>query len=489
MRAAGTDFPDCLNRAVVSGFHHKFSLTGNGAALNLWPAQESHLRASEGRMQFYLAISKFAGKINFLLCALAIALAAGVAAHAQTYTVIHNFGGSDGVAPFSGLTIDTAGNLYGTTQYGGSQNLGTVFKLAHKNGSWVLTPLYAFQGGNDSAWPAARVVFGPDGTLYGTTAGGSGNSCSGDNGCGTVFNLRPQASFCVSALCPWVETVLYRFGGVPDGQIPAIGDLAFDRDGNIYGTTRGGGTDNYGTVFKLTHSNGGWSESLLYSFTGGSDGAYPTGVIFGQDGNLYGTTTQGGTVFEGYLGAGLIFKLTPSGSGWTESVVYMFDLDDVNGELPSAGLTLDAQGNLWGTAYAGGDGGCQSEDDNYIGCGTVFRWPAFGDGLLAIYSWGIHLMLPLSGPQSPVTFDSAGNIYSTTLALGGHLQGNIFRLSAGQYAYTSLHDLNGTTDGAGPIGAVVLDRNGNIYGTAAAGGSSSTCEINGGCGVVWEVSP
>jgi uncharacterized repeat protein (TIGR03803 family) len=447
-------------------------------------------------MRLHSAPSNRNGNSKTILSVLVIALTVSVAvsaACAQTYTVIHDFGGSDGAAPASGLTIDAAGNLYGTTENGGFQNCssgcGTVFKLANKNGRWVLTPLYNFQGGSDSAWPETRVVFGPNGTLYGTTAGGSGNSCSGDNGCGTVFNLHPQATFCASALCPWVKTTIYTFRGVPDGQIPAIGDLIFDRAGNIYGTTRAGGPENHGTVYKLTHGSGGWTESILYSFVGGNDGNSPTGVVFGQDGNLYGTTTQGGTVFQGYPGGGLIFELTPSGSGWSESVVYMFDQDDANGALPSAGLTIDTQGNLWGTAYAGGVGDCQSQDDAYVGCGTVFRWPPFGGGLLAIYGWPEHQLLPLSGPEGPVTFDSAGNVYGTTFALGANLQGNVFELSGGQYTYTSLHDLNGTTDGTAPMGAVVLDRNGNVYGTASSGGSSSACNLQGGCGTIWEITP
>ena len=228
--------------------------------------------------------------LNPVLMLLMICCLTGVTsqvAQAQTYAVLHSFsGGADGAAPMSGLTPDAAGNFYGTAQYGGDPGCGgcgTVFKLARKNG----------------AWPAARVVIGPDGALYGTTTGGNGSSCS-NNGCGTVFRLTPQATFCPTVSCPWVETVLYRFAGAPDGQIPGPGDLVFDQAGNIYGATRAGGTGGWGTVYKLTHSNGTWAESVLYNFTGQSDGAEPNGVIFKNDGSLYGTAEQGGVVFLGY---------------------------------------------------------------------------------------------------------------------------------------------------------------------------------------------
>ena len=350
-----------------------------------------------------------------------------------------------------------------------------------------VTPLYAFHGGTDGAWPAARVVIGPDGALYGTTTGGNGSSCS-NNGCGTVFRLTPQATFCPTVSCPWVETVLYRFAGAPIRTNSGPGDLVFDQAGNIYGATRAGGTGGWGTVYKLTHSNGTWAESVLYNFTGQSDGAEPNGVIFKNDGSLYGTAEQGGVVFLGYSGAGLIFKLTPAGSGWTQSVVYQFDNDDVNGELPEAGLAID-EGNLWGTAYSGGQGYCQSFDENYNGCGTVS-----GGLRLEVGYWPSMPGLngsprSLSGPLGPVTLDAAGNIYGTTSAMGGYDAGNVFKLTSGQFTYTSLHDLNGSTDGRGPVGYVVMDHSGNLYGVAAGGGGSGICNIQGGCGVIWQITP
>src|SRR5271169_6626419 len=184
-----------------------------------------------------------------LLCALTtVALQS---AQAQTVTILHSFTGhGDGGAPYAGLTMDQAGNFYGTTLAGGA-GYGTVFKLTHSGSNWVLSTVYAFQGGNDGGYPTARVVFGPDHVLYGTTSG------DGDNGGqGTVFNLRPPSHPCRSINCPWTETVLYRFTGTDDGGYPGYGDLTFDAAGNIYGTTMDGGANcspyyNCGVVFEL----------------------------------------------------------------------------------------------------------------------------------------------------------------------------------------------------------------------------------------------
>ena len=167
-------------------------------------------------------------------------IAAATSAHAQTLKVLHNFtGNGDGGTPSAGLTIDHAGNFYGTTMSGATGN-GTAFKLVHMGSGWVVNTLYTFQGGNDGSAPIARVLFGPDGALYGTT------SLGGFDGYGTVFQLRPPATACKSVSCPWGETVLYRFQGGSDGLSPQYGDLTFDNTGNIYGTTNGGGLQTCG---------------------------------------------------------------------------------------------------------------------------------------------------------------------------------------------------------------------------------------------------
>ena len=179
--------------------------------------------------------------------------------------------GRDGGEPQAGLSMDRAGNFYGTASTGGNttgncairnpHGCGTVFQLSRKGSGWLLTPIYTFSG-PDGSNPQARVIVGPDGSLYGTTIYG------GDANEGTVFNLRPPASACKSALCPWTETVLHSFQGFTDGAEPTFGDLVFDGAGNIYGTTPHGGQGDNGTVYKLTHSNGGWTETVLYRFQG-----------------------------------------------------------------------------------------------------------------------------------------------------------------------------------------------------------------------------
>ena len=253
-------------------------------------------------------------------------------AQAQTFTVLHQFSGQDGEAPSAGLTMDAAGNFYGTTYLGGQFNYGSVFKLKHAGSSWILTPLFAFDGPHGSN-PWARVVFGPDGSLYGTTARGGQGDCNyqGVNGvhCGVLFSLRHSAAACKSALCPWAETVIHYFQDVPDGGIPGYGDVIFDQAGNLYGTTSHGGSDG-GCVYQFTLQNGNWTESILYKFTGPDGLLSYGGPTFDAAGNPYGTTEEGG------LGYGVIWQLVNSGSGWQYK--QLVELNDTNGADSTAGL-------------------------------------------------------------------------------------------------------------------------------------------------------
>ncbi len=221
----------------------------------------------------------------------ATAIAGNPTAQAQTLTVLHDFtGGSDGAYPFAGITFDQQGRIYGTTTLGGSHQAGVVYRLVRQGEGWLLSPIYSFRGQSDGAAPYAGVVFGPDGLLYGTTYEG------GAEGYGTVFSLRPPASACQAALCPWVESVIYSFTGGAEGADPYYGALSVDRAGNIYGTTIAGGSTGNGVVFQLSRSGSGWTESVLWDFTGHGDGGYPvSGVIFDNAGNLYGTTSSGGS--------------------------------------------------------------------------------------------------------------------------------------------------------------------------------------------------
>jgi len=420
----------------------------------------------------------FALSLGVATAALAIAfmlvVAAPQPAQAQTFNVLHTFtGGKDGGAPWAGLTMDGAGNLYGTASEGGItggncglDGCGTVFQLKHKGSGWVFNPLYEFTGGSDGANPEARVIFGPNRTLYGTTNRG------GTDGNGTVFNVRPFASVCKTVLCPWMETVLYRFTGDPDGHAPEYGDLVFDQAGNIYGTTGSGG-NSFGTVYELTPSGGGWTESVLYAFSH-SDGDAPTGgVILDNAGNLYGTTNNGG-LFD----FGTVFELTYSmGFGWSESFLYSFQ-NGSDGSNPSAGLIFDQSGNLYGATLHGGSGGG----------GTVFKLTPSSGG------WTFSLVYSLTGTQNhscgpigKLVMDGAGNLFGTANCDGEYNAGSVFKLtpSGNSWIYTDLHDFcsyPNCSDGGYPRSNVVIDANGNLYGTTSGNGQTQTFST------VWEIT-
>src|SRR5579875_3796713 len=414
----------------------------------------SLLSASYSRVALYLAI-------------VGAAFCLTLPAQAQTFTVLHNFtGGADGGNPYAGLTMDGGGNLYGTASVGGAGGGGTAFELSHRGSGWVLSVLRSFQGGGDGGLPEARIVFGPDGTLYGTTIGG------GAYGYGTVYKLQPRSNACPTIFCEWTETVLHSFSGYPDdGASPSRDDVVFDSSGNIYGATYNGGNSGYtcandspcGTVYELTHSSQGWSESVLYNFEGNDDGAFPNGVRFGSTGNLVGTTS-----FRGSGEWGTVFSLAPDGhGGWSLTPLYSFTGQN-DGASPEAGVIPDGAGGFLGTTSFGGSGNG----------GTVWQLsPSGGTWLLNTltsftYSGMIGLTPP--GTASVLTMDNAGNLYGTTVLDGAYSQGSVFKLthSDSGWTYTTLHDFTGGSDGANPWGQLVLDANGNIYGTASAGGST-----------------
>ena len=398
-------------------------------------------------------------------------------ARAQTLTVLHTFtGAADGGGPVAGLTRDAGGNFYGTTMDGGSgmgvcsaSGCGTVFKLTRHGSGWVLNPIYEFTSTNQGPFnPSARVIFGPDGSLYGTTV--NGGSCNGQ-WCGAVFKLQPPATFCRNVTCPWTLTVLHAFAGGDDGAFP-YSDLAFDSSGNIYGTTSGDGDSSCmvvtgvrgcGTVFELTrNTDGTWTNHTLYEFHGGSDGGRPfAGVVLDPAGNLYGVTAYGGGGPCNFnFGCGAVFALSPSGSGWVETTLHQFT-GFADGGAPFGGLMFDHAGNLYGTGSYGG-----------AGLGTVYEFTS-NQG-----SWNFNVIYTFTGtqangPQSALTMDSAGNLYGTSVA-GGNNQGfgTVYKLvpSNGGWTYASLHDfdLQGS-DGGLLYGSVALDANGNVFGVTGAG--------------------
>ena len=268
-------------------------------------------------------------------------------------TVLESFNQANGSHPYSEVTFDQAGNLYGTVASGGQRDDGAVYELAPLNGGWTESTAYSFSG-SDGLDPIASVIFDSMGNLYSTTQ--LGGCC----GYGTVFQLVPADG-------GWTESVLYSFAGGSDGGFPAAG-LIFDPSGNVYGATTLGGTGSGGTVFKLTPSNGSWTYSLVYSFTGPPHASCgPQGsLVMDGAGNLYGTT-----FCDGAHGLGSVFKLTPSGGGWTYTALYDFT-GARNGGYPYGSVVFDRNGNLYGTASFGGTGS-DCNNGSLDGCGIVWE--------------------------------------------------------------------------------------------------------------------
>lgn len=399
------------------------------------------------------------------MLALAILATATPPAYAQTYQVIHTFTGcADGDSPLATLTLDKSGRLYGTTAFGGSacghSGGGVAFRVERAGSGWIQTPIHTFSdGSNDGREPFnyGGLTTGPDGIFYGTTKSG------GAYGNGTVFTLQPPATACVTALCFWPTKVLFSFGS--PGDYDLYGNAILDSAGNVYGTAaiRDGVAN--GTAFQLTNSGGTWTQNIVYAW---SNGVYAlAGLFLDPAGNLWGTTFNGG------LGGGSIFELTPSGSGWTFNTLYSFTGGD-DGLSPVGGLVMDAAGNLYGTTtQAGGSD---------PGGGTVFELSPSDGG------WTLTTLCSLkgiSGPESALTFDAAGNLYGTRANDGTSFEGSVFKVthSGNGWTCTDLQDFTGSNnDGENPVGGVALDASGNLYGTTSAGGAN-------GAGVVWEITP
>ncbi|HXC44465.1 MAG TPA: choice-of-anchor tandem repeat GloVer-containing protein [Candidatus Dormibacteraeota bacterium] len=255
------------------------------------------------------------------------------------------------------------------------------------------------------------------------------------------------------------EKVLYAFTGGTDGG-RSEGGVIVDKAGNLYGTTNSGGMYNAGTVFELSPSNGSWNETVLYSFTGGSDGAYPMAGLTFCNGNLYGTTMEGGG------GWGVVFELAALANGWKQSVIYNFSAPG-DGEEPFGGLTCDAAGALYGTTYAGG----------IYGGGTVFKLTQMASSSKK-RTWSEAMLHSFGNtndgmnPQGTVVLDKQGNVYGTTTD-GGSGRGTVFELtrSASGWSEAIIYNFSGGNDGAFPYAGVVFDSAGNLYGTTYVGGT------------------
>jgi uncharacterized repeat protein (TIGR03803 family) len=312
-----------------------------------------------------------------------------------------------------------------------------MFGAAHAD---TVKILYVFKGGADGSYPYAGLISDSQGNLYGTTVEGGGSGCYESQGCGTVFKLARDGT----------ETVLYAFQGGNDGAAPYAGVIS-DSQGNLYGTTAGGGgsgCNGYGcgTVFKLTPDG---AETVLHSFTGGSDGSNPqAGLLLDSGGNLYGTTQYGDA-----QNAGVVFKVAPNGA---ESVIYAFcsRRDCADGKQPLSTLIADSAGNLYGTTSYGG----------YPGGGTVFRIAP--DGAEAVLYNFCQVQPECNDgdePMAGVTRDNAGNLYGTTSWGGMYGSGEVFKL-ARDGTETVFHSFD-RFEGIQPISGVIVDKAGDIYGT------------------------
>jgi len=423
------------------------------------------------------------------VCLLLLLAALASTMHAQSYKVIYTFqGGNDGEEPYAAMISDSAGNLYGTTEFGGNQRFGTVFKLtAGAGGTWTESVLYSFSDGSDGGQPEAGLVMDGAGNLYGTTTAGGDATCVTLHGfCGVVYKVSPNLDG------TWTESVLLNFTGA-NGLDPAAG-LTLDSAGNLYGTTTSGGTTGYGTVFELSpNSDGTWSESILHNFND-HDGRQPASrLLFDSAGDLYGTTFSGGNLTDcSGFGCGAVFELTPvTGGSWSIQVLHRFS--GTNGATP-VGVTFDSSGNLLGATAYGGAGPCTGLAVS--GCGLIYQLSPVSGG-----SWQEKIIGNFTGASvinpNAIVLDNAGNLYGTSLFGGlktcnsGQGCGTIYKLApavGGGWTFTGLYGFGLNKNGGFPYAALTIDGAGNIYGTTGAGGNLH-CESTGGCGVVFQITP
>ena len=409
---------------------------------------------------------------------------------ATTEKILHSFkhNSKDGTNPIAGLIFDASGNLYGTATAGGVYGYGTVFELTPKaGGGWTEKILHNFNNdGKDGYNPGTSLTIDAAGNLYGTTYGGGGTTC----GCGTVFEVLPKAGG------GWTEKILHNFNhDGKDGYAPETAALTIDASGNLYGTTPLGGRETTsvcpggcGTVYELTPKAGGkWTERILHSFDTTGRGHIPlAGVIFDTAGNLYGTTIKGGSgklCVNKHTSCGTVYELTPKAGGndWTQTTLYSFDENGGDGYYPDSNLIFDAAGNLYGTTDYGGDS---------VG-GTVFELMPTGGGwtemIVHSFSGSPDGLFPMGG----VTLNATGNLYGTTYRGGTNDLGTVFELVpevGGGWTETIVHSFNNNgKDGNSPGGVgLIFDASGNLYGTTPTGGSTSCTE---GCGTVFEFTP
>jgi uncharacterized repeat protein (TIGR03803 family) len=397
-------------------------------------------------------------RLAFRIAGFATLLAAGFVIHGSAaqfsqspLSVLYSFADSpDGSNPFqSTLFRDSAGNLSGTTVHGGAQSNGTIFKVSR---SGTETVLYRFKPDLDGQAPSPQsgVIGDSAGNLYGTLPFG------GQIGDGIVFKLDTTGKL----------TILHAFSGGGDGRSP-FGGLVLDASGNLYGTATAAGNVNAcgngcGLVYKIDSSG---NFSVLYTFTGGDDGGIPQDtLILDSAGNLYGTTTAGGANDQG-----VVFRLSSTGQ---ESALYSFSATgQSDGMEPVAGLTRDSAGNLYGATYYGGGGSCF--DGINPGCGTIFKIDTTGT---------FSVLHSLSGTTDggwvtgALVLNTDGNLYGTGSGSGQYGAGTLFKITT-TGTFTTIHNFTGGKDGTHPMGAMIGDGTGALYGTSAGGGAFGFGEV------------
>ncbi len=380
------------------------------------------------------------------------------ASAANHQTVLYNFGNPpDATGPYETLFMDGLGNLYGASQGGGLYGGGTVFELSRaQGGGWTETVLYSFGNGDDASSPNGYLIMDAAGNLYGTSI-----SSDGGFSAGTVFEVSPNPGG------GWTEMVLYRFSG----NVNPNGGLVMDTAGNLYGTTEYGGANDWGAVFELSpNPGGGWTETVLHSFSYGSnDGHSPLGnLVMDAAGNLYGTTYNGGEFCQMY-GCGTVFELSPNGGGgWTETLLHSFDFNDGFG--PWAGLVMDAAGNLYGTTVQGGN--LTGPVCGPSGCGTVFEVsPVAGDGWTETTLYNFNGQPDAGYPLANLILDAGGNLYGATPGGGADNFGSVFELSPthGAWVENVLYSFTGSANNGPGLSGPIMNRLGQLYGLAGGG--------------------
>ncbi|HEX3820353.1 MAG TPA: choice-of-anchor tandem repeat GloVer-containing protein [Candidatus Sulfotelmatobacter sp.] len=391
----------------------------------------------------------------------AVMFVATAAWAANTTKLIYSFGGAtDGEYTDTELVMDSAGNLYGTSVQGGTFGGGTVFQVTPTG---VHTVLYNFTGGADGGEPYKGVTLDAKGNLYGTAVTGGGGGCEG--GCGVVFKLAKTGS-------SWTQSVIHQFTGGTDGSGPGS-PVAFDEQGNIYGTTPTGGANGVGVVYQLKPGGGGWTLKVIHAFTGGTDGSGGSAGRFFIDtaGNLFNVCTTGGA-----HGFGVVYEISPSTEKWKFTTLYAFK-DQPDGASPYGGVVFDKAGNIYGTTYYAG-----AHD-----LGSIYKLTRNGAGWTESVLYSFKGGMDGASPISSLVADSAGNFYGTTSEGGATTCGCgvIYKLAKGassKWTESVVYRFPGEPSPGFAYNGMIKGMAGSFYGATVHGG-------NGNDGAVYQFTP